>query len=66
VPDGAGGLFVRARRRLPFFVHRADRRPGGNFDCAGVAQGTCSPASITVGCWCFFDDTGTPTGLCVD
>ncbi|HEV8322410.1 MAG TPA: hypothetical protein VG389_12410 [Myxococcota bacterium] len=40
--------------------------PGGNFDCAGVAQGTCSPASITVGCWCFFDDTGTPTGLCVD
>ena len=40
--------------------------PGGNFDCTGVTQGTCSPASITVGCWCFFDDTGTAMGLCVD
>jgi len=39
---------------------------GRMFDCSGVTAGTCSQVSITVGCWCYFDDIGRITALCID
>jgi hypothetical protein len=39
----------------------------GPMGCAGVTSGHCSPVSITVGCWCFFNGApGVPMGICVD
>ncbi len=44
----------------------AETGPGGIFDCDGVTSGMCSPVAITVGCWCWFDENGTVSALCVE
>jgi hypothetical protein len=38
----------------------------GVLDCTGVTSGHCSAVSITVGCWCLFDDQGNMQGVCID
>jgi len=38
----------------------------GNDPCAGVSEGTCTAASPSVGCRCWFDDQGTIQSLCAD
>jgi hypothetical protein len=35
------------------------------WECENVKP-TCSPVSITVGCWCYIDEEGTAQGICVD
>lgn len=38
----------------------------GVFGCDGVVEGHCSPVSMTLGCWCFFDEDGAVEGICID
>jgi hypothetical protein len=38
----------------------------GVTDCTGITSGHCSAVSVTVGCWCLFDDTGNMQGYCID
>jgi hypothetical protein len=62
-PTGQGGC--ACTRRSQCLGACVGQMPGG-MQCTGVTQGTCAPASIVVGCWCFFDETSNPTALCVD
>jgi hypothetical protein len=34
--------------------------------CDGVTVGHCSPVSVTVGCWCFFNQDGEVEETCAD
>lgn len=38
----------------------------GNDPCAGIDEGTCTAASPSVGCRCWFDDRGAVQQMCVD
>lgn len=39
---------------------------GGVMECEGVTEGECAAHAPFAGCWCFFDENGTPSGICID